>query len=76
MVPAVNGVLGVDVVNKEDECRWVLFRAAYTAGLSVSVRVRVSSFGDFEDLDVLAGGGVGCRAFGIAGSKESGSFQR
>ena len=33
VVPAVNGFLGVDVVNKEDECRWVLFRAAYTAGL-------------------------------------------
>jgi hypothetical protein len=42
----------------------------------VSVRVRDSSFGDFEDLDVLAGGRVGCRALGVAGSEESGSFQR
>ena len=42
----------------------------------VSVRVRGGSFGDFEDLDVLAGGGVGCRAFGVAGSEESGGFQR
>ena len=44
--------------------------------LVVSDCVRGGSFGDFEGLDVLAGGGVGCRAFGIAGSKESGSFQR
>ena len=42
----------------------------------VSVCVRGGGFGGFEDLDVLAGGRVGCRAFGVAGSEESGGFQR